>query len=153
MQAAAYAEVMDIRQITDRYFVAPQIDVDAMVPLAEAGFTTIICNRPDAEIPPNLQASEMEAAAADAGLDFHRLELTHQTFTPDRVAQQREIVDAAPGKVLAYCASGTRSCIAWALGQAGTRPTDEILAAARAGGYELDNIRPTLDAIAAQQSS
>lgn len=142
---------MDIRQITEIYHVSPQIDPSDMAALAQDGFAAVICNRPDAENPPSHHASVMEQAARDAGLAFHTLELTHQTLTPDNVARHKDMIAGAGGKVLAYCASGTRSTIVWALGQAGEMSTDEIVAAGLAAGYQLDNIRPTLDAIAASK--
>jgi len=139
---------MDIRQITPTYFVAPQVDPADMPDIAAAGITRVICNRPDAEVPGAFQADAIEAAALAAGLQFERLPLTHQTMTPQNVARHMALVDDAPGPVLAYCASGTRSTVVWCFGQAGEMETDDILAAARAGGYDLDNLRPTLDAIA-----
>ncbi|MEO0402686.1 MAG: TIGR01244 family sulfur transferase [Pseudomonadota bacterium] len=143
---------MDIRQITPTYFVAPQIDPADMGDIAAAGITTVICNRPDEEVPAPLQADALEAAAHAAGLVFVRLALTHQTMTPQNVALQMSHAADANGPVLAYCASGTRSTVVWCFGQAGDMATDDILAAARAGGYDLGNLRPTLDAIAASKS-
>ena len=119
-----------------------------MEDLVAAGFTTIINNRPDEEVPPSLQADIIEAAAKLAGLAFVRLPLTHQTLTPQNIRLHADNVAGSTGPVLAYCASGTRSTIVWALGQAGAMPVDDILAAARTGGYNLDNLRATLDAIA-----
>ncbi|MBT6190039.1 MAG: TIGR01244 family phosphatase [Tateyamaria sp.] len=139
---------MDIRTITPSYSVAPQIEPADMEDLVAAGFTTIINNRPDEEVPPSLQADIMEAAAKLAGLAFVRLPLTHQTLTPQNIRLHADHVAGNTGPVLAYCASGTRSTIVWALGQAGAMPVDDILAAARTGGYNLDNLRATLDAIA-----
>ena len=139
---------MDIGEITPRYYVAPQIDAKDLSELKAQGFTCVICNRPDEEVPPSHHAVAMEKAAKDAGLDFVINPLTHDTMTDDRLALQRATLEGAEGKVLAYCASGTRSTIVWALGQAGTMSSDEIVEAARAAGYQLDNIRPTLDAIA-----
>ena len=139
---------MDIRKITDQYYVAPQVDPADMVDVAAAGITTVICNRPDDEVPPAFQADAVETAARAAGLDFVVLPLTHQTMTPENVAKQAQAAAASGGPVLAYCASGTRSTVIWCLAQAGTMPTDEILGTARQGGYDLDAMRPTLDAIA-----
>ncbi|MEL7131079.1 MAG: TIGR01244 family sulfur transferase [Pseudomonadota bacterium] len=143
---------MDIRQITPTYFVAPQLDPSEMADVAAAGIKTIICNRPDGEVPPTLQADAVEAAAQAAGLDFHRLPLTHQTMTPDNIARQMAMAQDAQTPVLAYCASGTRSTVIWCLGQAGHLSCDNILQSARAGGYDLDALRPTIEAIAAQKS-
>ncbi len=124
-----------------------------MADIAAAGITTIISNRPDEEVPPPLQAEAIEDAARAAGLGFVRLPLTHQTMTPPNVAAQMEHAATAGGPVLAYCASGTRSTVVWCFGQAGEMATDDILNAARAGGYDLENLRPTLEAIAQAKNS
>ncbi|MDG1170375.1 MAG: TIGR01244 family sulfur transferase [Sulfitobacter sp.] len=137
---------MDIRQITPRYFVSPQIDPADMDALRSAGITRILCNRPDAEVPPSHQAAAIRAAAEAAGLTFAEQPLTHQSMVPDVIAQNRALGADTQDVVLAYCASGTRSTIAWALGQAGVVDGDAIVAAARNGGYDISNIRPALDA-------
>ncbi len=137
---------MDIRQLTPRYFVSPQIDPADMPALKAAGITCILCNRPDAEVPPSHQAAAMRAAAEAEGLVFEELPLTHQSLVPDVIAQNRTAGAATEHTVLAYCASGTRSTIAWALGQAGQMEGDAIMQAAQAGGYDLSNIRHVLDA-------
>lgn len=136
---------MDLRQLTPRYFVSPQIDPGDMAELRAAGITRILCNRPDVEVPPSHSAEAIRAAAEEAGLSFAEQPLTHQTMVPDVIAQNRALGADTKDVVLAYCASGTRSCIAWALGQAGQMNADEIVAAARAGGYDLSNIRPALN--------
>jgi len=61
-------------------------------------------------------------------------------------------VDAATGKCLAYCASGTRSTFAWAMGQAREAALDDIAAAAARGGYDLTPIMPLLERLGAAQS-
>lgn len=141
---------MDIRQVTPRYHVSPQISAEEVADLKAAGITRIICNRPDAEVPPTHRAEAIGAAAEAAGLEFEVLPLTHQTMTPENIARQIEMVDGAPGPVLAYCASGTRCTVIWALGMAGEMPVDEILATAAKAGYDLSGLRATLEAKAAQ---
>ena len=140
---------MDIRQLTPRYSVSPQIAAEDLPDIAAAGFTRVICNRPAAEVPPSHQAAAIRAATEAAGLTFDLLELTHQTMTPENVARQRALIETPGGPVLAYCASGTRCSVIWALGQAGTMTSDDILAATAAAGYRLDNLRPVLDQAAA----
>lgn len=139
---------MDMRQITPRFFAAPQISPDDMAEIVSAGITLILCNRPDEEVPPSHQVEAMQAAADAAGVAFASRPLTHQNMSPQVIAENRRLIETAPGPVLAYCASGTRSTIAWALGSARDMPVDEIIAAARAGGYELSNLKPTLQAAA-----
>lgn len=139
---------MDIRPLSDSYAVSPQIDPEDMAAIAAQGFTTIINNRPCAEIPPSHQKDVMQAAAEAAGLDFVVLPVTHATLSLDLAAQQKAACATASGPVLAYCASGTRSSIVWALGQAGEMETDAIIDAAAAQGYDLSQMRGQLDAIA-----
>jgi uncharacterized protein (TIGR01244 family) len=136
---------MEPRQITPRYFVSPQIDAEDLVAAANSGFTTVICNRPNAEVPPSHQSDAIRDAALAAGLDFQVLELTHQTMTPENIARQRDMIASSEGPVLAYCASGTRCSVIWALGQAETSPVDEILTTTTRAGYDLSGLRPRLE--------
>ncbi|UWQ47159.1 TIGR01244 family sulfur transferase [Leisingera aquaemixtae] len=139
---------MDARVITPRYSVSPQISAEDLPAIAAAGYKTVICNRPDEEVPPSHQADAIRAAAEAAGLRFEVLPLTHQTMTPENVALQRELYESSDGPVLAYCASGTRSSVVWALGQASELSADDILQKTAAAGYQLDGLRPALDSLA-----
>ncbi|MFQ6547979.1 TIGR01244 family sulfur transferase [Aestuariibius sp. 2305UL40-4] len=139
---------MEIRPLTDHYAVSPQITPEDVEVIRDAGFTTILCNRPDGEVPQPLQAQAVGAAAKAAGLEFKVLPVTHQTITPELVAEQRAIVEGSVGPVMAYCASGTRCTIVWALGQAGLQPADKIIGAAAKAGYDIAGLRPQLDALA-----
>ncbi|MFC6643203.1 TIGR01244 family sulfur transferase [Sulfitobacter profundi] len=105
--------------------------------LRAQGITRILCNRPDAEVPPSHQAAAMREAAEAAGIAFAEQPLTHQTMTPDVIANNRALGVETDDTVLAYCASGTRSTIAWALGQAGEMDSDAIIEAARQGAMTL----------------
>lgn len=137
---------MDIRELTPRYFVAPQIDPGDMDALRARGITRILCNRPDAEVPPSHQAASIRAAAEEAGIAFVEQPLTHQTMTPEVIANNRALGVDSGDVVLAYCASGTRSTIAWALGQAGEMDDEAIVSTARQAGYDLESMRPMLAA-------
>ncbi len=136
---------MEIRPITPRYAVSPQITVEDVPAIAAAGFVKVICNRPNAEVPEVLQSDAIGEAVRAAGLEYEILELTHQTMTPENVARQRDMAESCPGPVLAYCASGTRCSVVWALGQCNHMSTDEILTATTNAGYQLDGLRPALD--------
>ena len=141
---------MDLRQIVDDYAVAAQLDPEDMARLAEHGVTTVICNRPDSENPPPLQAAAMQEAAEAAGLSFVFNPVTGGMLTEANVEEQSDAIASSDGPVVAYCASGNRSTIVWALGVAGDVPVDDILARASAGGYDLAWLRPRLLAIAAR---
>ena len=139
---------MLLRQVTPRYFVSPQISPEDAATLADAGFIHVICNRPDPEVPPSHQAAAIGAAVEAAGLTFVVNPLTHDTMTPDRAALQRDTLETSEGKVLAYCASGTRSTVVWTLGHVTDLGTDGVLQAAAEAGYDLSALRPRLEMIA-----
>lgn len=139
---------MEIRPLTDDYAVSPQIAPTDVAAIAEAGFTTLVCNRPDGEIPPDLQADAIRAAAEAAGLHFVLNPVIGGAISMQNVTAQADAMQASAGPVLAYCASGNRSSIVWALAHAGTRPTDELIAIPARYGYGLEPFRATLDQLA-----
>ena len=139
---------MDIRTLTPTYAVSPQIDPADIPAIAAAGFGTIICNRPNAEIPPSHHDAVLKAAAEAAGLSFVILPVTHQSMTLDLVDSQAAVIADAQAPVLAYCASGTRSTIVWAMGQAKHMPADDIIGAAAKAGYDLGGMRGQLATLA-----
>ena len=142
---------MDIRQITDHYFVSPQISVEDVKTLAEQGFTCVICNRPDGEVPPSHFESEIADAVIAAGLHFVSNPLTHDTMTSEKLSLQRGSLEQSSGKVLAYCASGTRSTVAWMLGHADSQSSDTLIETAAKAGYELHALRPRLDVLSGNE--
>ncbi|MEM9524419.1 MAG: TIGR01244 family sulfur transferase [Pseudomonadota bacterium] len=137
---------MDIRAITDAYAVSPQIEPGDMAALAAEGFTAVICNRPDPEVPPELGRDAMERAARRAGLTFVYNPVAGGAPGMEAVAAQSAVL-ASGGKVFAYCTSGTRSCILWALAQAELLPVDEIIEAAGRAGYAIQGLRPQIEVL------
>jgi len=138
---------MHIRPLTPRYAVSPQISPGDLDAIKAAGFAAVICNRPDGEVPPELRAEAIGTAAAAAGLGFIENPVTHAGLDEANVRAQAEAIAEAQGPVLAYCASGTRSTVVWMLGAAPTTAPDELLAAAHGQGYDLEMLRPQLEAI------
>jgi uncharacterized protein (TIGR01244 family) len=142
---------MDIRPITPSYAVSPQITPADLAAIKAAGYTTIINNRPDGEIPPDLHSDAMRAAVEGMGLTFIANPVIGGAMTADNVTAQGAAIAAATGPVFAYCASGNRSSVVWALSQAGTRPADELVGLPAQFGYQLDHLRPQIAALAAQK--
>lgn len=137
---------MDIRVLTDAYSVSPQIDPADLPAIRAAGYDTVLCNRPDAEVPPEIGAAAMRHAAEEAGLRFVENPVVHTAMTADVVSRQRDTI-ASGTRTLAYCASGTRSTVVWMLGAAADTAPDTLLGRAEQAGYDLRALRPQLDAI------
>jgi uncharacterized protein (TIGR01244 family) len=142
---------MDIRQITPDYAVSPQIAPEDVAAIKAAGITTVICNRPDGEIPPEVRSDRIRQAVEGAGLTFIDNPVIGGALTMHNVTAQGDAIAAASGPVLAYCASGNRSSVVWALSHAGTRPTDELIGLPARHGYQLESLRDQIEALAARK--
>ena len=142
---------MDIRPLTPSYAVSPQIEIGDLPAIKAAGFQTVIDNRPDGEIPPHLHAEEMRRAAEALGLAFVVNPVIGGALTMENVSRQAQAIAAATGPVFAYCASGNRCSVVWALTEAGQRPVEDLIAIPSRYGYALDHLRPELDRLAAQR--
>jgi uncharacterized protein (TIGR01244 family) len=90
----------------------------------------------------------MRAAAKALGLTFVANPIIGGALTMANVAAQRAAMDAATGPVFAYCASGNRSSIVWALAEARNRPVDDLVGLPARFGYQLDHLRPQIEALA-----
>ena len=129
------------RHVTDQLSVSPQISVEEVAEAARQGFRTIVNNRPDGEDPTQPPGAAIEGAAAAAGLAYVALPVRGGP-TPDQVEMAGELFEQADGPVLAFCRSGTRSIVTWALSQAetGKRSRGELIELARGAGYDLSGV-------------
>lgn len=141
---------MTFRALTDAILVAPQITVEDVTAAANAGVTLIINNRPENESPDQTPGDEIEAAAHAAGLNYVAIPISHAGFSRPQVAAMTDALSNADGKVLAYCRSGTRSTLLWALAEASQGGDQDALTnlAAKAG-YDVSPVRPLMDMLKA----
>ena len=130
--------------LDEKVLVSGQIDPGAMRALADYGVTAIVNNRPDREEPGQPTSAEMEKAAAEAGLDYRHIPVAGG-FAPGQVEAMADAIDAAEGKLLAFCKSGTRSTWLWALARSRQgEAAEDLIAKAEAAGYGLEPLRPYL---------
>jgi len=131
---------MQAHPLTDQLSVAAQISADDMATIAAQGFRSIVNNRPDDEAPGQPANAELEAAARQAGLEWRHIPVVSGKVNDEQVRSFAEALGQLPGPVLAFCRSGTRCSVLWALQAEGT--ADTILATTEAAGYELSMLRP-----------
>ncbi|RAK57912.1 TIGR01244 family sulfur transferase [Phenylobacterium deserti] len=133
----------DFRRVTDQLSVSPQIREQDLDEAAAQGFRTIINNRPDDEEPGQPSSSQMEAAAQARGLAYVHIPVRGGP-TAEQVEGVRRVMEQAQGPVLAFCRSGTRSIVTWAVGEAisGEREREELVRLGRDAGYDLSGVLP-----------
>lgn len=131
--------------------MAPQIAAADVDSLARAGFTTLVNNRPEGESVDQASGDSIAAAARAAGLIYHAIPVSPAGIAPDQVQAMAAVLRDAPGPVLAYCRSGTRSTNLWALASAtlGEDP-DRLVRAAADAGYDVAGLAPVLRQLSAK---
>ena len=137
------------RQITETVFASPQIDVATVADAKDRGVVRIINNRPEGESEDQTPGAVIEAAARAAGIDYVAIPVTHAGFSQAQVDAMVTALDA-DGPVLAYCRSGTRSTLLWALARAKAGDNTAVIASKAANaGYDVSPIRQLIEMLSA----
>lgn len=136
---------MDVRKLTDTVSVAPQLSVRDIAEAARLGFRTLINNRPDGEDLGQPSAGELEAAARELGLEYHHQPVVSGALSERDVHAFRELLAQAEQPVLAFCRTGTRCTMLWALAESGSLSADEIITIAASAGYDVSNLRGVIE--------
>ncbi|MEE4189117.1 MAG: TIGR01244 family sulfur transferase [Roseobacter sp.] len=131
---------MDLKKITEKVTVSPQIMAEDMAAIKAAGFRAIICNRPDGEGADQPSFEEIEAAAQAAGIEAKYVPVQSGMVKDDDVAAFGAALKEVQRPVLAYCRTGTRSATLWSFHESKKRPMPEILAATKAAGYDMSGV-------------
>ena len=101
---------LPVRAIAPDVCVAPQLTPSAMAEAAQAGFKSVVNNRPDFEHGPDQPTSaQVEAAARAAGLEYRHLPVAGGYQSPDEIAAMATLLAELPRPLLMFCRSGARS--------------------------------------------
>ncbi|MDZ4308377.1 TIGR01244 family sulfur transferase [Allopontixanthobacter sp.] len=137
------------RRLSDSVMASPQITLEDIEAAQQQGVSLIVCNRPDEEDPGQLSSSEIREAAAEKNIEFVQIPISGGNFGDAEIGEMADALESAEGQVLAYCRTGTRSTLLWALAEA-SKGTDPDLLARQAAlaGYDLSPVRPAMEQLA-----
>jgi uncharacterized protein (TIGR01244 family) len=139
----------DFRKLSDAIWASPQIDVSDIAAAQALGIAMIVNNRPEGESPDQTPGDAIAAAARAVDIGYAAIPVTHAGFSLPQVEAMADALANAGGPVLAYCRSGTRSTLLWALAQARSGADPEAIAtAAQEAGYDVTPVRAAMDALA-----
>ncbi len=144
---------MHFARLSPNLAVAPQLTAADLEEAAAAGFRTIINNRPDGEAPDQPRSEELAATAQRLGLAYHHIPAVSGQISTDQIEAFRATLGEAEKPALAFCRTGTRSTTLWALAASDRLSPDEILQAASEAGYNLEALRPQIEAAAGNGSA
>lgn len=132
---------MKLAHVSETFAVSPQLEPSDMRELADAGFSVVICNRPDGEEPSQPTVASMREAAEAAGLAFHHIPVSGGEFPPVAIKAFAKVREETDGKVLAFCRTGTRSITLDALANVENETADARIEHAKRAGYDLSGLR------------
>ena len=136
--------IMKAKFLTDTVSVSEQVLASEINKLAEQGFRSIICNRPNHESPDQPDFTEISRAAQAAGIEARFLPVNSGLVTLDEAKKFGQLVQQLPKPILAYCRSGTRSAQLWALDQADQgKDFIEINVIALRAGFNVESLLNT----------
>jgi len=129
-----------LNKIIDDYVVSDQITEEDIEKLKAAGFKTIFCNRPDNEEQNQVPAKTIQSKVIENGLNFVHQPVIGGQISQNDIDKFSDYYDESEKPIFAYCKTGTRSSMLWALSESGKRSKDEILKLTTAAGYNLSSL-------------
>ena len=105
------------RQLDDKTFVCGQITPGEVAAIKDLGVTMIVNNRPDNEDEGQPTSAEIEAATTAAGMEYRHIPIVRGMGPADVESMRKAMAEVGDGKMVAFCRSGNRSALAWAVAQ------------------------------------
>lgn len=104
---------MIISKITDTYSVSGQITPEDVAEISNAGFKTIMCNRPDGESLDQPTANAIKTAAVRHGIKFFHVPIGDAGIELETLMSFTKVMSSGKSPVLAYCHTGGRCTRLW----------------------------------------
>lgn len=128
---------MEIKQLTETLYVSGQIRPEQLSQLGEHGFSQLICLRPDNEQADQPDFEQIAQAAQNQQISCVYIPVSMNNITQQQVSAMSQAL-ASDNMTLAYCGSGMRACLLWALcAVAAGQPVEEVIDTARQAGFDL----------------
>lgn len=126
------------RQLNDKTLVSGQITPEDVAGLKALGVTLIVNNRPDGEDLGQPESDDIEAAARACGIDYRHVPIARGLGPSDVEAMREAMHSTGDGKMFAFCRSGNRSTLAWAVAKSEDGvPREELNRMANEAGFDL----------------
>lgn len=137
---------MKLTPLTPNLSVTPQITPDDVSELAQAGYRSIISNRPDGESPDQPYWATIKAAATHRGMEARHIPVVAGQVSDADIQRFREALNLLPKPIAAFCRTGTRAALLWALADEGKATLEQRMTIAGNAGYDLAPFRARLEA-------
>lgn len=136
---------MKFAVLTPNVTALPQLSAEDIPELARRGYRSIVGNRPEGETPDQPRWTELEAAAVANGMAAVQIPVVASKIREQDVDAFRQALEQLPKPIAAFCRSGTRSTLLWALANQGNLSVDERISIAAKEGFDLEPFRGRLE--------
>lgn len=135
---------MKLAVLTPNVSALAQPSVQEIAELAQRGYRSIISARPENETEDQPEWLDLKAAAAAHGMEAVQIPIVMGQIRDDQIAEFRDSLQQLPKPVAAFCRSGTRAALMWALANQANLTIDERISIAAKEGYDLEPFRQRL---------
>lgn len=136
---------MKIAILTPNLSALPQPSVEEIRDLADRGYRSVIGNRPEGEAPDQPIWNDLKAAALARGMEAVQIPVVAGQIDEADVRAFREALERLPKPIAAFCRTGTRSTLLWALANEACLTGEERIKIAAKEGYDLKPFRGLLE--------
>ena len=140
-----------MKKVSDNYYVSSQISEEDLDSIKNQGFSLVVCNRPNGEEENQTDFELIQKRCESIGLTFINLPMIPGDLQSELILETKKILDSNK-KTLAYCRTGTRCINLWACANVFKEKVDKTIKMGTEAGYDLDHLRPMLDAIRSSSS-
>ena len=138
---------MKLAILTPNLSALPQPAVEAIGDLADRGYRSIISNRPDGEAPDQPTWTDLKAAALARGMEAVHIPVVASQIDEADIRAFHDALERLPKPIAAFCRTGTRSTLLWALANEAGLTVDERMQIAAKEGYDLEPFRALLEGV------
>lgn len=135
---------MKLAVLTPNVSALAQPSVQEIAELAQRGYRSIISARPENETEAQPKWLDLKAAAAAHGMEAVQIPVVMGQIRADQIAEFRDALERLPKPAAAFCRSGTRAALMWALANQANLTVDERISIAAKEGYDLEPFRQRL---------
>ena len=136
---------MKSKMLTPDLSVMPQVSETDIAELSRRGFKSIISNRPDGEAADQPTWTALAAAADSHGMEARHIPVVAGQIDDDDVAAFAAALRDLPTPIAAFCRTGTRAALLWALANEGSQSADERIRVAGSQGFDLEPFRARIE--------
>ena len=139
--------------LDDNFFIAGQLNAKDFATAKDNDISLIINNRPDGEEIGILPVAEAQQLAEQHNMQYLHLPMANGQPLPEdlipTMATALAEQEAANGKVLAHCRTGTRSSFLWGMIQImkGEKSAEQIIQLGAQAGINLAGFAPVLQSL------